>query len=75
MLHVLLCIYYIFMCILYVLKFALHFYFHINRFFIYVITLLFSLYEQNCYNKKVLIIIKISYYNKNILMIRISYVI
>ena len=36
-----------------------------------MITLLFLFYEQNCYNKKILIIIKNSYYNKNIFMIRI----
>ena len=42
---------------------------------IYVITLLFLLYEQNCYNKKILITIKNSYYNKNVLMIRIFNVI
>ena len=46
-----------------------------------MITLLFSLYEQNCYNKKKNyynkknLLIKNSYYNKNILMIRIFYVI
>ena len=56
MLCVLLYNYCIFICTLNVFKFVLHFCFHIIWFLIYVITLLFSLYEQN-YHKKILIII------------------
>ena len=49
------------------LNFVLHFYFHIIWFLIYLIKLLLLLYEQNCYNKKILIITKYSYYNKKFL--------
>ena len=55
-LYVLLYSYCIFICTLNVFKFVLHFCFHMIWFLIYVIALLFSLYEQN-YHKKILIIL------------------